>query len=278
MKKIIELSSVFYNYPNGYKAIQDVSFEAFEGDRIAILGPNGAGKSTLLLLLAGLIKPSKGIVKLFGFDTKSKEFESVRRRIGIVFQNPDEQLFCPTIWEDVVFGLENLGLSEKEIELRANEALEFVGLLDHKQKAPHRLSVGEKKKASIATALALKPDILLLDEPTANLEPALKREFISLLNKLYKKKMNVVIATHDVDLIPYIVQEVYLLNNGKVIAKGDIKEILSNFKLLTKCRLEPPIITKLFKTLKDVYELKVESLPLTVEEAVSLMRKLDIKY
>jgi cobalt/nickel transport system ATP-binding protein len=279
MKKVIELSGVFYNYPNGYKAIQDASFEVFEGDRIAILGSNGAGKSTLLMLLAGLVKPNKGIVKVFGFDTKSKEFENIRMKIGVVFQNPDEQLFCPTIWEDITFGLENLGLKEEEIKLRANEALEFVGLLDYKQRAPHRLSVGEKKKASIATALALNPDILLLDEPTANLEPSLKRDFILLLNKLYKKKkMSIIIATHDVDLIPYIAKKVYLLERGKVIAKGEIKEILSNFGLLTRCKLEPPIVTKLFKTLNDIYKLRIKSLPLTIEEAINLMRRLDTKY
>ncbi|MGQ9514439.1 MAG: energy-coupling factor ABC transporter ATP-binding protein [Thermoproteota archaeon] len=226
------------------------------------------------MVAAGLLKPTMGKVRIFGVDTFSDEFRRVRQRVGIVFQDPDDQLFCPTIWEDVIFGPKNIGLPDVEVVKRGRRALADVGLEGYEKREPYRLSVGEKKKAAIATALALEPELLLLDEPTANLEPAAKRELIALLKRIYEtRRVTMMISAHDVDIIPYIVSRVYVLNDGRILAEGDYLSIFSNFKLLDSCRLEPPLIARFFGELEK-FGLKIDRIPMTLEEGLERIKLL----
>ena len=196
----IEMKDIKYVYPDGYTALDSVNLKIVRGERVAILGPNGAGKSTLLMVTNGLFTPSKGRVSVLGTPIDKDNLYRVRMKVGLVFQDPDDQLFCPTLWEDITFGPLNMGLPEEEVTRRAKDALRGVGLEGYEEKPPHHLSVGEKKKAAIAAVLALKPEILILDEPTANLDPKSRTELAKLANSLYEEqKITLITATHDVD-------------------------------------------------------------------------------
>ncbi|MCX8191991.1 MAG: ATP-binding cassette domain-containing protein [Nitrososphaerales archaeon] len=275
----IEMNDVEFAYPNGLKALNGVSLRIFEGEKVAILGPNGAGKSTLLMLINGLLKPSRGNVRVLGMSVEGKNLMKVREKVGFVFQNPDDQLFCPTVWEDVIFGPLNMRLSKEEVERRGNEALRAVGIENLKDRAPHHLSLGEKKKVAIATALAMQPQILVLDEPTANLDPLGCIELIEILDKLHRdRRFTSITATCDVNIAPLIADRVYLLNGGRIVAEGPLKEVFSNIKLMNDARLQPPTITKFFAKLMEVDLIdrnnNNKSLPTTIEEAVEEMVRL----
>lgn len=267
----IELEGVKYIYPDGTVALDEISLKILKGERVAILGPNGAGKSTMVMLMNGLYTPASGNVKISGVPLNRKSVHEIRRRVGVVFQNPDDQLFCPTLWEDVAFGPLNMGLSKEEVKQRVREALEIVHLEGYEDKAPHHLSIGEKKRAAIAAVLAMKPEILVLDEPTTNLDPRSSRELIEFLNKLHDTQgVTLVLATHDVNLAPMLADRAYLLSKGKILMEGLTHEIFSNPKLLSEVNLELPVIAFFFKCLKERgYANLVNVFPLTVEEAVS---------
>jgi|YelNatPaOPRAMG01_1025707.scaffolds.fasta_scaffold10066_8 cobalt/nickel transport system ATP-binding protein len=225
----IELINVTYIYPDGTVALKDVNLKILKGERVAILGPNGSGKSTLLTVMAGLLKPYKGEIR-----------NSNNSRIGLAFQDPDDQLFCPTLLEDIAFGPLNMGLPKEKAFEKANEVLKAVGLEELKDKPPHRLSVGEKKKASIATVLAMEPEVIALDEPTSNLDPKSRKELISLINELFSKRnFTLIIATHDMTFANKVAEKAYILNKGRIVANGKLTEILSNFKLLEEVGLYP---------------------------------------
>jgi cobalt/nickel transport system ATP-binding protein len=271
----LEMDDVQYAYPNGRMTLRGISLKVRAGERVAVVGPNGAGKSTLVMVAAGLFKPQRGSVRLFGVESFSEGFRSIRRRIGVVFQDPDDQLFCPSIWEDVIFGLTNIGLGKEEIVMRGKKALADVGLMGYEAREPYRLSIGEKKKAAIATALALDPEILILDEPTANLEPSAKKELVELLSKLHvEREMTIMASTHDIDMVPYIADRAYILDKGNILAEGGITEIFSNIRLLEACRLEPPTVAKLFSLLNDKFDLGFNSLPMTIDEALERIGEL----
>ncbi|MEM2576994.1 MAG: ABC transporter ATP-binding protein [Candidatus Bathyarchaeia archaeon] len=228
----VELINVTYVYPDGTVALKDISLKIMKGEKVAILGPNGSGKSTLFMVIAGLLKPVKGEVKIF--NSSNSGFPLV----GLAFQDPDDQLFCQTLIEDVAFGALNLGLTKKEAIKKAEEILKAVGLEKLKNKPPHRLSIGEKKKASIATVLIMKPKILALDEPTSNLDPKSKFELINLVNKLYKNnEFTLIVATHDTEFALKTVEKAYVLNNGRIVGSGLINEVLTNTDLLRKIGL-----------------------------------------
>ncbi|MGQ9468966.1 MAG: energy-coupling factor ABC transporter ATP-binding protein [Nitrososphaerales archaeon] len=269
----IDVKDLKYVYPDGFVALDDVSIKVLRGERVAILGPNGAGKSTLLMLINGLLKPHKGSVYVLGMPV-DENLHKVRSSLGLVFQDPDDQLFCPTLWEDVTFGLLNMGLDKDEVIKRAEEALKNVGLDGYGEKAPHHLSAGEKKKAAIATVLAMKPEILVLDEPTANLDSRSRAELIELINDLHKsQKITLVTATHDVDFIPMVADRAYILKKGRIMAEGALEDIFSNFKMMRESGLEPPTVTRLFEFLNQLKGFDVKPLPLTIEQALH-----EIKY
>lgn len=271
----VEIEDASYVYPNGHEALSHINMKITKGERVALLGPNGAGKSTLLMLINGLYTPSKGLVRVFGELVNEKNSHEVRRKVGLVFQDPDDQLFCPTLWEDVAFGPLNMGLPPDEVKRRVSEALRAVGLHEHMDRAPHHLSVGEKKKAALATVLAMKPEILALDEPTANLDPKSRRELIDLINSLSMEGTTLIVATHDVDLVPLVANRVYVLYEGEVVAEGSVREVFSNRELMVKTNLEPPSIARLFSLLNQIEgKLVVNDLPLTVEEGLEELKKI----
>ena len=272
----VEMEGIRYVYPDGYVALDNVNLRIMKHERVAIMGPNGAGKTTLLMLVNGLFKPSEGHVNVLDVPVVGSNLREVRMKVGLVFQDPDDQLFCPTLWEDIAFGPLNMGLSEGEVARRTKEALEAVGLEGSGEKPPHHLSVGEKKKAAIATVLAMKPEILILDEPTANLDPRSRAELIELLDNLHKTQgVTLIVATHDVNFVPMLIDRVYVLNKGHVIAEGSVRAIFSNFKLMKEANLEPPVIALPFSLLNEQNGIDcTESLPLTIEEALHEIRRL----
>ena len=250
-ESVLVAIDLHYRYYGGVDALSGVSFTIRRGERVGILGANGAGKSTLVLLLAGLLKPSSGRVELFGVDTTSRSLEKVRRRLGVVFQDPEDQLFNTTVFEDVVYGPRSLGMGEAEAARSAEEALHAVNAFHLKDRPPHRLSFGEKKRVAIATALAHKPEALLLDEPTANLDPASRGSLVALLKGLSSEGVTIVISTHDIEALPDLVDRVIVLDEGKVIGDSSISDTLSNLHLLESASLAPPTMVRIVHELKD---------------------------
>jgi cobalt/nickel transport system ATP-binding protein len=268
---IVLVEDVKFSYPAGVSALKGVSLEIKKGEKVAILGPNGSGKSTLILLIAGLLTPSKGQIKVFGQPTTSKDFSKLRSRIGLVFQDPDDQLFTPTVKEDVEYGPKNLGLPAEVIRERCDHILEDIGISHLKDRPPHRLSFGEKKKVSLATALILRPELLILDEPTANLDLLSRRALIDLLNELNAEGTTIVISTHDVEALPELADRVIVVSHGALLGRGEMHGVLQDVALLESAGLELPSIARLFTRLKDLR--LVNEVPIRYEEALSLLQK-----
>lgn len=216
MTLAVEVKGLTYVYPDGSAALDDVSFTINENERVGLVGPNGAGKSTLLLLLNGLIL-CEGRITIFGEPVSARTLGRVRRMTGMVFQDPNDQLFCPTVYDDVAFGLKNMRLPGDEIKRRVTESLAAVGAEGLEKKAPHHLSLGQKKRVAIATALSMRPKILTLDEPTASLDPKGRRELMALLEKIGGTQ---IIATHDLDMVKKMCDRAIVLFGGKVAADG----------------------------------------------------------
>ena len=229
----IQVIDLCCRYHDGTQALRGISLEIQQGEAFALIGPNGAGKCTLLLCLAGLLDIS-GRILIYGRSMTSQSARELRKGIALVFQDPDDQLFMPTLEEDVAFGPTNLGLNREEIAVRVREALEQVHLWEKRQKAPHHLSYGEKRRAALATALAMQPQILLLDEPTSNLDPATRRELIDYLKSL---NLTRIIATHDLDLAAAVSDRCAVLSAGSLIAVGRTKEVLADTQMLKNHRL-----------------------------------------
>jgi cobalt/nickel transport system ATP-binding protein len=261
---IVSLSDVEFSYPAGIAALKGVTLEIAQGERVALLGPNGSGKSTLILLIAGLLTPNSGIIKVFGEKTTSKDFQKWRSRIGIVFQDPDDQLFTPSVIEDIEYGPKNLKLSDEDIKSQSTQILQKIGITHLKHRPPHRLSFGEKKKVSLATALILKPELLILDEPTANLDLTSRRNLINTLNELSKAGTTIIISTHDAEAIPELADRIVVINQGVKLGEGKTSEILQDKEMLTQSGLEPPTIVSLFTELKN--QDLIQKIPLTIEE------------
>lgn len=238
VRNAIVVDSLTYHYPDGKEALRNISFEVKEGESIALMGPNGAGKTTLFLHLNGLLNGSNGKVKIFGnaIDGK-KSLREIRRKVGVVFQNPDDQLFCPTVYDDVAFGPLNYDLSLEEINERVRDALNAVGLSGFEERISHHLSFGEKKRVSLATVLTMKPDIILLDEPSSNLDPRARRKIIEVIKSLKATK---VIATHDLEMALELCERGVIMDDGRIVADGMIKDILQDKILLENHGLEVP--------------------------------------
>lgn len=228
MKKVIEIQSLHFTYPDGTAALRGITLEVFEGEKVALIGPNGAGKSTLLLHLNGIFR-GDGSVRIDGLPVEKENLKAIRQKVGMVFQNPDDQLFCPTVFEDVAFGPRNLGLERGETERRVTESLAAVGMEGSVKKSPFRLSFGERKRVAIATVLALRPSVLVIDEPTANLDPRSRRATIALLRDLHDTQ---VIATHDLALASELCSRIILLDSGQKVADAPTANILEDNTLL----------------------------------------------
>ncbi len=229
----IVIEDVSYTYPDGTDALFGINLAVKRKESVAILGRNGAGKSTLLHTLPGLIMP-KGKVEISGISLTEKSVRDVRKKIGIVFQNPEDQLFCPTVYEDVAFGPNNMGLDEDEIERRVRGAISAMGLSGLEDRSAHHLSHGEKKRAAIATILSMEPDIIAFDEPAANLDPEGVHSLKKIINNIDKTKL---IITHDVKLASDLATRAVVMENGRIVTDTSIKELLSDLKRLREMKL-----------------------------------------
>jgi cobalt/nickel transport system ATP-binding protein len=267
---IIETKDITYHYPDGTEALKKVNFKAADGKIIALLGPNGAGKSTLFLHFNGILRPTSGSIIVNGEEIKydKNNLMKVRQNVGIVFQNPDDQLFAPTVVEDVAFGPMNMGLSKDEVERRVDESLKRVGMEKFKNKAPHHLSGGQKKRVAIAGILAMNPRIMVLDEPTSGLDPKGASQILRILYELNKEGMTIIISTHDVDLVPLYAYQVYIISNGTIIKKGSPQEVFGDVKTIRDANLRLPRIAHLMEILQKEDEMPFEKpYPLTIGEA-----------
>jgi cobalt/nickel transport system ATP-binding protein len=235
------VEGVSYSYPDGHVALRGVDLTVGRGERVALLGPNGAGKTTLVLHLNGILHGGDGRVEVAGLAVDSGDrarLAEIRRRVGIVFQDPDDQLFMPTVAEDVAFGPANLGLRGPELAARVDEALDAVGMAEHRDRAPHHLSFGQRRRVAVATVLAMRPEILVLDEPSSNLDPASRRELSEILRGL---PVTLLMVTHD---LPYAIElcpRSVILDEGRIAADGPTAELLADGGLLAKHRLELPL-------------------------------------
>jgi len=244
MSTAIQVANLGYRYHDGTEALRGVSCQVAPGECVGLLGPNGSGKSTVLLHLNGIL-PEKlgwnGAVQILGQPITPDNIEAVRRQVGLVFQDPDDQLFCPTVEEDVSFGPQQLGLSEAEVKARVTDALAQVGLADYGRRATHHLSHGEKRRACLAGVLACEPAVLVLDEPTSDLDPRGRREFKALLRRVPATKL---IATHDLELVVELCSRAIVLDRGSVVADGPVLELLNNEELMLAHGLEKPHILR----------------------------------
>ncbi len=263
---IIETRNLTHVYRGKIKALDSINFAAKPGERIAIIGANGAGKSTLFKHFNGILKPTSGEVLIKGEPINTKNILQVRRTVGVVFQDPDDQIFAPTVKQDVAFGPMNLGLSEEIIEKRVRESLETVRLTGFEERAPHHLSTGEKKKVAIAGILAMQPEVLVLDEPTAGLDPGGAMRFINLINEMNRYLgITTIIATHEVDIVPLLADRVCIMSLGKIIGDGTPEEIFSTDELIKKTHLRLPVVAQLMEMLQEEgIHIKVK---FTIEEA-----------
>lgn len=273
---MLEVKDLKYAYNSDYEALKGVSLKVEKGDMVALLGKNGAGKSTLFLHLNGIYQPDSGKVFIDGEELKydKKSLLKFRQKVGIVFQNPDDQIFAPTVEEDVAFGPLNLGLPMEEVQKRVVDALARVGMSGFEKTAPHHLSGGQKKRVAIAGILAMKPEVMVLDEPTAGLDPQGVTDLTVLLNELNDEGITIIISTHEVDLVPNYANKVFVLVDGLLIAEGTPKEIFSQPEILEKANLKVPIVTELFQELEAEGIDMENDYPLTIDEAKDKFLKL----
>ena len=266
---MLEVKNIKYAYNSEYQALKGVSLKIERGEMVALLGKNGAGKSTLFLHLNGIYEPDEGQVFIDGEELKydKKSLLKFRQKVGIVFQNPDDQIFAPTVEEDVAFGPLNLGLPMEEVQDRVEEALARVGMSGFEKTAPHHLSGGQKKRVAIAGILAMKPEVMVLDEPTAGLDPQGVVNLQKLLRNLNDEGITIIISTHEVDLVPNYAQRVFVLVDGLLIAEGTPREIFAQPEILEQANLKVPIVTELFQGLENEgYDMNGDY-PLTIDEA-----------
>ena len=235
---IIEIKDLEYMYPDKTKALDGLSLRILHGEAVAIVGANGAGKSTLLSHLIGVLIPSSGTVRIGDYPLNKETLTHIRRSVGMVFQNSDDQLFMPTVFDDVAFGPLNMGLPPEEATQRALDALKTVDAVHLKDRPPYKLSGGQKRSVAIASVLSMLPDILVMDEPSAGLDPYCRRQLITLLQSFKHTK---IIATHDLDLVIDLCERTVVLSNGKIIADGPTLQIFNDDVLLQKGRLEKPL-------------------------------------
>ena len=271
----LSVKNLSYTYPDGTRALKNVNMEIFKGEKVAIMGPNGAGKSTLFSHFNGLTEPTSGYLELDGkkMEYDKKTLLEIRQKVGIVFQDPNDQLFAPTVKEDVAFGPMNLGLDYEEVEKRVNEALELVGMKKFKDKTPHHLSGGQQKRVAIAGIIAMRPEIMILDEPTAGLDPQGVDQVLTILNNLNKDGMSIVISSHDIEMVNGFAEKIFVLYEGEILASGDKHEIFSNKELLKKAHLKAPITTEILYKLKEK-GFDVDTTKINIDEVIDEIMKI----
>ena len=246
----LRFDDVHYRYPNGYEALCGVSFCITHGEKVALVGANGAGKSTLLLHTNGLLIPSQGEVVMGGIKLTRRTLPLVRQSVGLVFQDSDNQLFMPTVEEDVAFGPSNMRLEPEEIRRRVTEALDAVGALHLRGASPFRLSGGQKKRVAIATVLAMEPSVLVMDEPTSNLDPRARRQIIDLIRRFSHTTL---IATHDMEMVLDLCDRTIVMKEGRIVADGSTRHVFGDLALLEECGLEQPCELRMKRALKKEY-------------------------
>ena len=271
----LSIKNLSYTYPDGTHALKNVNMEILKGQKVAIMGPNGAGKSTLFSHFNGLTEPKSGYLEIDGkkMEYDKKTLLEIRQKVGIVFQDPNDQLFAPTVKEDVAFGPMNLGLSYEEVEKRVDEALTLVGMEKFKDKTPHHLSGGQQKRVAIAGIIAMKPEIMILDEPTAGLDPQGVDKVLDILNNLNKEGMTIVISSHDIEMVNGFAEKIFVLNEGEILASGDKNEIFSNKELLKEAHLKAPITTEILYQLKEK-GFNVDTTKININEVVDEIIKM----
>ena len=248
----LRFDDVHYRYPNGYEALCGVSFCITHGEKVALVGANGAGKSTLLLHTNGLLIPSQGEVVMGGIKLTRRTLPLVRQSVGLVFQDSDNQLFMPTVEEDVAFGPSNMRLEPEEIRRRVTEALDAVGALHLRGASPFRLSGGQKKRVAIATVLSMEPSVLVMDEPTSNLDSRARRQIIDLIRRFGHTTL---IATHDMEMVLDLCDRTIVMKQGRIVADGSTRHVFGDLALLEECGLEQPCELRMKRALKREYAL-----------------------
>jgi cobalt/nickel transport system ATP-binding protein len=233
---VLKVSDLHFHYPDGHEALSGVSINLCEGDKVALVGPNGAGKSTLMLHLNGILA-GDGEVSIAGLRIKPDNLPVIRAMVGLVFQSPDDQLFSPTVFDDVAFGPLHMGLPEDEVHARVDEALDMVRMCDYRERLSHHLSVGEKKRIAIATVLSMRPQILVLDEPSAGLDPRARRGLINLLREL---PITMLVSSHDLLMVRELFPRMVIMDEGKIVADGPTSELMNDEALLEAHGLEKP--------------------------------------
>ena len=279
---LFKIENLVHEYSDGTLALDNVNLSFERAERIALLGTNGSGKTTLLNHLNGILKPTSGKIV---FDGKPLQYDAkslleLRKRVGFVFQDPNDQLFAPTVKQDVAFGPLNLGYSTEKVKTIVAKALETVGISELIEKPPHFLSLGQKKRVALAGVLAMEPEVIIMDEPTSNLDPRATSEILHLLLQLNREKgITLLLATHDVDMVPLFATKMCVLNKGKLVSVGTPRESFSNGNLIRQVNLRSPRLTHLFEVLKTEDKLPiVDYLPLTISEArKEIMRLLQEK-
>jgi cobalt/nickel transport system ATP-binding protein len=268
---IIEVSNLAYCYEDGTEALKNINLMIEENSKVAILGPNGAGKSTLLFHLNALYQAQQGKIKIKSREINENNKDWVRSKVGLVFQDPDDQIFSTTVYEDVAFGLLNFGWTDQnKIKERVEWALKAVNILELQEKIPHNLSYGQKKRVAIAGILAIEPEIIIFDEPLAYLDPHGKKEFFKILKQLHERNKTLLTVTHDIDFATEWADTIIIIKRGEILFTGDTTA-LSNLELIKQANLSLPTITKLFKKLKIE---DLNTLPQTINQAVKLLNKL----
>ena len=249
--EVIKTVDINFTYPDGTTALTDINLSVASGERVAVLGANGSGKSTLFNLFNGLLQPTSGTVFIKELPVEKKNYKAIRRMVGMVFQDPDDQLFSNTVKQEIAYGLLNLGTPREEIPETVRWSLGVVGLAGYEDKSPYLLSGGEKKRVALASVLAMKPEVLVLDEPTSALDPRGVAQLVKLLNDINQRlNITLVFATHDVDVVPLLADRVYVLNRGRIKLTGMTAEVFSQKEIIRDNNLRLPRVAHLVELLQ----------------------------
>ena len=266
--RAVDVQGVSFTYDDGTEALAGIDFHVEEGEFVAVLGSNGSGKTTLIQLVVGLLKARSGRIAIGRQEIGSLTAEELYQRVGLVFQNPNDQLFAATVEEDCAFGPRNLNLPEADVQRRVTESLAAVAALPLRGRAIHHLSFGEQKRVSLAGVLAMRPAVLILDEPTAGLDPAGEAQMMQLLKKLNREEgMTVILATHSVDMLPLFANRIYVLDGGRVLQQGPSEEIFCHQEMIVRAKLRLPYVSRLMYEMKRHDGVPIDGLPLTIGEA-----------